>query len=78
LLRYDAHWPQREFWLAGEPQVAELPNNVLRVSFPLRYRLRNHTKSASGEVRKTLVLRQARGSDLEIVSVNEDKMKSAE
>ncbi len=73
LLRYDRKWPQRRFWLAGEVEVQPQPDGQFRVTFPLRYELRNGSKHSSGQVRKTLVLRKAREGDLEIVGVNERK-----
>jgi hypothetical protein len=47
------------------------PNGGIRVTFPLRYELHNGSKSASGTVRKTIILRQANDGDLEIVKVSE-------
>jgi hypothetical protein len=44
----------------------------VRVTFPLRYELRNGGKHSSGKVDKTIVLETA-GDDLEIVAVNERK-----
>jgi len=44
----------------------------VRVTFPLRYELRNGAKHSSGKVDKTLVLERA-GDDLQIVAVNERK-----
>ncbi len=73
LLRYDRKWPQRRFWLAGEVEVQSQTDGGFRVTFPLRYELRNGSKHSSGKVLKTLVLRKAREGDLEIVGVNERK-----
>lgn len=70
LQRYAALWPQRRFWLAGEVNVEPQPDSRLRVTFPLRYDLRNGAKHSSGKVRKTLVLAVA-GEDLQIVGVDE-------
>ncbi len=73
LQRYDQHWPERRFWLAGEIQIQPpQADGRLRVSFPLRYQLRNQSKSKSGKVQKTLVL-EVDGEDLAIVGVNERK-----
>lgn len=73
LQTYTNRWPDRRFWLAGEVQVQPpRADGLLRVTFPLRYELRNGTKQKSGTVRKTLEL-QVRGEDLEIVGVNERK-----
>jgi hypothetical protein len=44
----------------------------VRVTFPLRYELRNGGKRSSGKVDQTLVLERA-GDDLQIVAVNESK-----
>jgi len=71
LVNYDKRWPQRRFWLAGEIEVSRPSGGMLRVTFPLRYELRNGSRSASGLVRKTLTLRKAGDGDLEIVAVEE-------
>ena len=71
LLRYDKRWPQRQFRLAGEVETVPQPDGTIRVAFPLRYDLRNGSKSASGTVRKTIILRKTSDSDLEIVKVSE-------
>ncbi len=73
LQTYANRWPNRRFWLAGEVQIEPpRPDGLLRVTFPLRYELRNGAKQKSGTVRKTLEL-QVQGEDLEIVGVNERK-----
>ena len=72
LQRYNDRWPQRAFTLAGEPEITPI-NADLRVSFPLRYELRNGAKRSSGKVLKTLVLQKTGGDDFQIVSVNERK-----
>ena len=72
LQRYAAHWPQRRFWLAGDITVEPQNDNRVRVTFPLRYELRNGGKHSSGKIDKTLVLERS-GDDLQIVSVNERK-----
>jgi peptidoglycan hydrolase-like protein with peptidoglycan-binding domain len=72
LQRYDAQWPQRSFRLAGDVNVTPQPDSRLRVTFPLRYDLRNGAKQRSGKVRKTLLL-EVRGEDLQIVGVDERK-----
>jgi peptidoglycan hydrolase-like protein with peptidoglycan-binding domain len=74
LKRYDSRWPGRKFWLAGDITVQPQNDKRVRVTFPLRYELRNGAKRSSGKVNKTLVLERA-GDDLQIVSVNEHKMK---
>ena len=74
LKRYDSRWPGRKFWLAGHITVEPQTDKRVRVTFPLRYELRNGAKHSSGKVAKTLVLEQA-GDDLQIVAVNERKTK---
>ncbi len=73
LLRYDARWPERRFWLAGELRVEQERGVGLKVTFPLRYELRRGSKHASGQVLKTLTLRKTGSDDFEIVAVNERK-----
>ena len=75
LLRYDARWPERRFWLAGDLQVRSESNQRLRVTFPLHYELSNGSKRVSGTVRKTLVLEKTANNDLAIVAVNEQKTR---
>jgi peptidoglycan hydrolase-like protein with peptidoglycan-binding domain len=72
LKRYDSRWPGRKFWLAGDITVEPQTDKRVRVTFPLRYELRNGRKRSSGKVDKTLVLEQA-GDDFQIVAVNERK-----
>jgi peptidoglycan hydrolase-like protein with peptidoglycan-binding domain len=72
LRRYDARWPDRRFWLAGDITVEPQSDNRVRVTFPLKYELRNGAKHSAGKVDKTLVLERA-GDDLQIVAVNERK-----
>ena len=74
LRRYDARWPDRRFWLAGDIFVERENEGRLRVSFPLRFELRNGEQHSSGKVLKTLVL-QPSGDDFDIVEVNERKSK---
>ena len=74
LQRYDSRWPGRKFWLAGDIKVERQNGNRVRVTFPLRYELRNGATRKSGKINKTLVLVPA-GRDLEIVAVNERKAK---
>jgi peptidoglycan hydrolase-like protein with peptidoglycan-binding domain len=74
LRRYDERWPDRKFWLAGDPVVDRVTDDLLRVRFPLRFELRNGEKHSSGKVIKTLVLQPA-GDDFQIVGVNEQKEK---
>ena len=70
--RYDARWPDRRFWLAGDIAVEPENEGRLRVTFPLRFELRNGNQHSSGKVLKTLVL-QPTGDDFDIVAVNERK-----
>ena len=72
LTRYAARWPDRRFWLDGDITVEPQNGNRVRVTFPLRYDLRNGVKRSSGKINKTLVLEPA-GDDLQIVAVNERK-----
>ena len=74
LKRYDSRWPGRKFWLAGDITVKPQTDKRVRVTFPLRYELRNGAKHSSGKVDKTLVLECA-GDDLQIVAVNERAAK---
>jgi peptidoglycan hydrolase-like protein with peptidoglycan-binding domain len=74
LKRYDERWPERRFSLEGNITVEPQSGSRVRVTFPLRYELRNGSKHSSGKVNKTLVLEQA-GDDLQIVAVNERKIE---
>ncbi|HEY2102110.1 MAG TPA: peptidoglycan-binding domain-containing protein [Chthoniobacterales bacterium] len=75
LERYNRQWPNRQFSLGDDLQVEPQSNGRLVVSFPLRYELRNGSRQASGQVRKTLLLQRS-GDDLQIVGVNERKQTS--
>lgn len=72
LKRYDARWPERKFRLAGDLKIERQSENRLRVTFPLRFELRNGSKHSSGKIDKTLILEPA-GDDWQIVAVNERK-----
>jgi peptidoglycan hydrolase-like protein with peptidoglycan-binding domain len=72
LQRYAARWPERRFSIAGDVATEPQNGNRVRVTFPLRYELRNGTKHLSGKIDKTLMLEPA-GDDLQIVAVNERK-----
>ena len=72
LQRYAARWPERSFWLDGDITAEPQNGNRVRITFPLRYELRNGGKHSSGKINKTLVL-EATGDDLQIVSVKERK-----
>jgi peptidoglycan hydrolase-like protein with peptidoglycan-binding domain len=74
LQQYVARWPQRRLWLDGDITVEPESYYRVRVTFPLRYELRNRGKHSSGKVDKTLVLDRI-GDDLQIVAVNERKAK---
>lgn len=74
LNRYAARWPERRFWLAGEIRVEPQKGNRVRVTFPLRYELRNGRKHSSGKIAKTIVL-EPTGDDFQIVAVNESKTR---
>ncbi|HEY6070065.1 MAG TPA: peptidoglycan-binding domain-containing protein [Chthoniobacterales bacterium] len=70
LQRYDARWPERKFWLAGDLKIERQSGDRWRVTFPLRFELRNGEKHSSGKVEKTIVLEPS-GEDWQIVAVNE-------
>jgi peptidoglycan hydrolase-like protein with peptidoglycan-binding domain len=72
LKQYAARWPERRFWLAGDITVEPQNGNRMRVTFPLRYDLRNGAQHSSGRIDKTLVLELV-GEDQQIVAVNERK-----
>lgn len=70
LVRYNQRWPQRQFWLAGEVRVEPRPDSRLRVTYPMRFELRNGARHSTGKVQKTLIV-EVTGEDLQIVGVNE-------
>jgi peptidoglycan hydrolase-like protein with peptidoglycan-binding domain len=72
LQRYAARWPERRFWLDGDITAEPQNGNRVRVTFPLRYELRNGGKHLSGKINKTVVLEPV-GDDLQIVAVDERK-----
>ncbi len=74
LQSYNEKWPQRRFWIAGDITAEPQRDGQLRVTFPLRYELRNGAERSSGKIQKTLVLEPA-GDDLQIVAVNETKAR---
>jgi len=74
LQRYNARWPKRGFWLAGNLEVSR-SNERLKITFPLRYELENGRKRKAGQILKTLVLEKSGGNDLQIVAVNERKAR---
>lgn len=74
LKKYNERWPQRRFSLAGEVDVQPQPDSRLRVSFPLRFELRNGSRRSAGKIRKELLL-EVLGEDLQIVAVNERKAR---
>jgi hypothetical protein len=67
---YAARWPERRFWFAGNIIIEPQHRKRVRVTFPLRYELRNGATYSSGTVNKTLVLESV-GDDLQIVAVSE-------
>ncbi len=72
LQRYNERWPERAFTLAGPLDVRAVQER-LKVTFPLRYELRNSSKTATGKVWKTLLLEKTGHDDFQIVAVNERK-----
>ena len=72
LQNYAAQWPERHFWFAGNIRIEEQHRKRVRVTFPLRYELRNGGTYSSGTINKTLVLQPA-GENLQIVAVSESK-----
>jgi peptidoglycan hydrolase-like protein with peptidoglycan-binding domain len=72
LKQYAARWPERRFWFAGDMTVEPQNGNRVRVTFPLRYELRNGAQHSSGKIDKTLMLEMV-GEDLQIVAVSERK-----
>ena len=72
LQNYAARWPERHFSFVGNITIEPQHRNRVRVTFPLRYELRNGATYSAGTINKTLVLEQA-GEDLKIVAVNEGK-----
>jgi peptidoglycan hydrolase-like protein with peptidoglycan-binding domain len=72
LERYNERWPERAFTLAGPLDVRPVQER-LKVTFPLRYELRNGSKTAAGKVWKTLLLEKTGRDDLQIVAVDERK-----
>jgi len=69
---YAARWPERHFWFAGNLIIELQHRKRVRVTFPLRYELRNGATYSSGTINKTLVLAPV-GDDLQIVAVSERK-----
>ena len=67
---YAARWPERRFWFAGNFTIEPQRGKRVRVTFPLRYELRNGVTQSSGTINKTLVLEPV-GDDLQIVAVSE-------
>jgi Putative peptidoglycan binding domain len=72
LQNYAARWPERHFWFAGNIIIEPQHRKRVRVTFPLRYELRNGATYSSGTINKTLVLEPV-GDDLQIVAVSESK-----
>jgi hypothetical protein len=72
LQNYAARWPERHFSFAGNITIEPQHRKRVRVTFPLRYELRNGATYSSGTIDKTLVLEPA-GDHLQIVAVSERK-----
>jgi Putative peptidoglycan binding domain len=72
LQNYAAQWPERHFWFVGNLIIEPQHRKRVRVTFPLRYELRNGAKYSTGTINKTLVLEPV-GDDLQIVAVSESK-----
>jgi hypothetical protein len=75
LQNYAARWPQRRFWFAGNITIEPHHRKRVRVTFPLRYELRNGATYSSGMINKTLILEPV-GDDLQIVAVSERKAEN--
>jgi hypothetical protein len=69
---YAARWPERRFWFVGNLTIEPQRGKRVRVTFPLRYELRNGATQSSGTINKTLLLEPV-GDDLQIVAVSERK-----
>jgi peptidoglycan hydrolase-like protein with peptidoglycan-binding domain len=69
---YAARWPERHFWFAGNLIIEPQHRKRVRVTFPLRYELRNGATYSTGTINKTVVLEPV-GDDLQIVAVSESK-----
>ncbi len=69
---YAASWPERHFWFVGNIIIEPQHRKRVRVTFPLRYELRNGAQYSSGRINKTLVLEPV-GDDFQIVAVSESK-----
>src|SRR5881394_996815 len=72
LQAYAARWPERHFWFVGNIIIEPQHRKRVRVTFPLRYELRNGATYSTGTINKTLVLEPV-GDDLQIVAVSESK-----
>ncbi|PYL64261.1 MAG: hypothetical protein DMF20_10905, partial [Verrucomicrobia bacterium] len=72
LQNYAAQWPERHFWFVGNIIIEPQHRKRVRVTFPLRYELRNGATYSTGTINKTLVLEPV-GDDLQIVAVSESK-----
>jgi len=69
---YAAQWPERHFWFVGNIIIEPQHRKRVRVTFPLRYELRNGATYSTGSINKTLVLEPV-GDELQIVAVSESK-----
>ena len=70
LQAYAARWPERRFWFVGNITIESQRGKRVRMTFPLRYQLRNGATQSSGTINKTLVLEPV-GDDLQIIAVSE-------
>jgi peptidoglycan hydrolase-like protein with peptidoglycan-binding domain len=74
LEQYNAKYPDRRFWLAGDPQIESETDKTIRVNFPLRFDVSGPSGSKSGKVLKRVELRKT-GHTLEIIAVDESRAK---
>ncbi len=71
LARYRTRWPERQFTLAGGIETEVEPDGRLRLTFLLRYTLRNGPQHSSGETRQMLLLRGSGPNEFQILAINE-------
>ncbi len=74
LEQYNGQYPDRRFWLAGDPQIESETDETIRVSFPLRFEVSGPSGSKSGKVLKRVEFRKT-GHSLEIIAVDESRAK---
>ncbi len=73
LEQYNGQYPQRRFWLAGDPRILRETDETITVDFPLRFEVSGASGSKSGRVLKIVELRKS-GRSLEIIAVEEKRM----